>query len=129
MTYDLQADTGLWDRDALHSRLREVGMSRYHHKHPFHQHMNSGLLTPDQIRGWICNRFYYQQNIPIKDAAILSNCPLPEVRRVWPQRLIDQRHRPIRRVHRAHEVQVRRQPEIAPRIGQANGLLAVFQKV
>jgi pyrroloquinoline-quinone synthase len=28
-----------------------------------------------QIQGWVLNRFYYQANIPIKDAAILSNCP------------------------------------------------------
>jgi pyrroloquinoline-quinone synthase len=37
----------------------------------------------------VANRFYYQRNIPIKDAAILSNCPLPEVRRVWVRRLLD----------------------------------------
>jgi len=36
--------------------------------------MNSGAATPAQIRGWVANRFYYQVNIPIKDAAILSNC-------------------------------------------------------
>ena len=33
-----------------------------------------------QIRGWVANRFHYQRNIPIKDAAILSNCPDHEVR-------------------------------------------------
>ena len=26
--------------------------------------------TPEQIRGWVANRFYYQLNIPLKDAAI-----------------------------------------------------------
>src|SRR5205814_1222881 len=29
------------------------------------------------------------QNIPIKDAVILSNCPLREVRRVWIHRILD----------------------------------------
>ena len=30
-----------------------------------------------------------QRNIPVKDAAILSNCPQREVRRVWIHRVID----------------------------------------
>jgi pyrroloquinoline-quinone synthase len=37
----------------------------------------------------VANRFYYQQSIPLKDAAILSNCPLPEVRRSWIHRIVD----------------------------------------
>jgi len=37
--------------------------------------MNAGACSREQIRGWICNRFYYQISIPLKDAAILSNCP------------------------------------------------------
>ena len=35
------------------------------------------------------NRFYYQKCIPLKDAAILSNCPDVRVRREWIQRIID----------------------------------------
>src|SRR5207245_8717082 len=35
------------------------------------------------------NRFYYQKSIPLKDAAILSNCPEISVRRVWIQRILD----------------------------------------
>src|SRR5205085_10751986 len=46
-------------------------------------------LAPEAIRGWVANRFYYQRNIPIKDAAIISNCPLQEVRRLWLHRIID----------------------------------------
>ncbi|MGH8101787.1 MAG: hypothetical protein ACREIW_10860, partial [Chthoniobacterales bacterium] len=38
---------------------------------------------------WMANRFYYQRNIPIKDAAIISNCPLREVRRIWLHRIVD----------------------------------------
>lgn len=81
--------TCVWDRDTFLQKLQQVGKSRYHHLHPFHAQMNAGKLTPTQIRGWIANRFYYQQNIPIKDAAILSNCPLPEVRRRWLHRIVD----------------------------------------
>jgi pyrroloquinoline-quinone synthase len=79
-----------WDRQAFLTALRAVGEGHYHDKHPFHRRMNAGGLMPEQVRSWVANRFYYQRNIPIKDAAILSNCPLPEVRRVWVQRLLDQ---------------------------------------
>ncbi len=80
---------GSWDQSTFLARLRAVGQDRYHDKHPFHRRMNSGELNPDQLRAWVANRFYYQRNIPIKDAAILSNCPLPEVRRIWVRRLLD----------------------------------------
>ena len=63
--------------------------SRYHHLHPFHQRMNAGELTPAEVRRWVVNRFYYQKSIPLKDAAILSNCPEVEVRREWIGRIID----------------------------------------
>ena len=51
--------------------------------------MAEGALTPEQIRGWVANRFYYQVKIPQKDGAILSNCPDREVRRRWLQRVLD----------------------------------------
>lgn len=63
--------------------------TRYHHLHPFHQRMNAGALTASEIRRWVANRFYYQTNIPLKDAAILANCPHLEIRRAWIQRIID----------------------------------------
>jgi pyrroloquinoline-quinone synthase len=62
---------------------------RYHDQHPFHVRMNAGRLSPRQIQGWIANRFYYQENIPRKDAAILANCPDLEVRRRWIRRIVD----------------------------------------
>ncbi len=61
----------------------------YHDQHPFHVNMNEGRLSRRQIRGWVANRFYYQENIPRKDAAILANCPDREVRRRWVRRLVD----------------------------------------
>jgi pyrroloquinoline-quinone synthase len=86
----MQSDAApLWDRDTFLSHLRAVGEGRYHNLHPFHKVMNSGQLTPEQVRGWVANRFYYQQAIPIKDAAIISNCPVREVRRLWLHRITD----------------------------------------
>jgi pyrroloquinoline-quinone synthase len=77
-----------WTRAEFEQKLREKGAG-YHIHHPFNVRMNTGKLTPDQIRGWVANRFYYQISIPLKDAAILSNCPDREVRRQWIQRIID----------------------------------------
>jgi pyrroloquinoline-quinone synthase len=51
--------------------------------------MNEGKLAPEAVRGWVANRYYYQINIPIKDAAILSNCPLRDVRRQWIDRIVE----------------------------------------
>jgi pyrroloquinoline-quinone synthase len=61
----------------------------YHSMHSFHVRMNEGRLDRRQIQGWTANRFYYQVNIPRKDAAILSNCPDREVRRRWIRRIHD----------------------------------------
>ena len=78
-----------WDQNTFTARLREVGSLSYHDKHPFHISMNSGQLGRESIRAWVINRFYYQTQIPVKDAAILSNCPHREVRRLWLHRIID----------------------------------------
>jgi pyrroloquinoline-quinone synthase len=81
--------TQFWDRVTFVEKLREIGAGAYHDKHPFHVTMNEGRLSSEAVRGWVANRFYYQRSIPIKDAAILSNCPLPEVRRIWIHRIAD----------------------------------------
>ncbi len=78
-----------WNRGTFTANLRKVGASAYHDKHPFHVLMNSGRLGREALRTWVANRFYYQLNIPIKDAAIVSNCPLREVRRLWLHRIVD----------------------------------------
>lgn len=62
---------------------------RYHDQHPFHRKMNEGKLSPGQVRGWVANRFYYQESIPRKDAAIIANCPDRDVRRRWVRRILD----------------------------------------
>lgn len=73
-------------------QFREALLSKgalYHIHHPFHKAMYQGKCSPEQIRAWVANRFYYQISIPIKDAAILSNCRHPEIRRQWVQRILD----------------------------------------
>jgi len=77
-----------WTADEFVERLRGQG-SRYHNLHPFHVRMDAGELTRDELQRWVANRFYYQRCIPVKDAAILSNCPEIDVRREWIKRIID----------------------------------------
>ena len=74
--------------DELIARLRAQG-ARYHDAHPFHRRMDAGELSREELQRWVANRFYYQRCIPLKDAAILANCPEVEVRRVWIQRIVD----------------------------------------
>jgi pyrroloquinoline-quinone synthase len=77
-----------WTRQEFEGELRARG-DRYHIHHPFQVRMNAGHCTREQVQGWVCNRFYYQISIPLKDAAILSNCPDREVRRQWIRRIVD----------------------------------------
>jgi len=77
-----------WTRQEFEQRLRDKGRA-YHIHHPFNVMLNSGRAQPEQIRGWVANRFYYQISIPIKDAAVLSNCDDRAVRRNWVQRILD----------------------------------------
>ena len=74
--------------EALAEGLRAFSIS-YYANHPFHQLMHEGRLTPRQLQGWVTNRLAYQRAIPRKDAAIISNCPDPDVRREWMQRIVD----------------------------------------
>ncbi len=78
----------MWTREEFEARLRALLEERYHHRHPFHQKMHEGRLSPRQLRGWIANRFYYQEQIPVKDALLLAKMPR-EYRRLWIRRIID----------------------------------------
>ena len=77
-----------WSKEEFEQRLR-AKETLYHIHHPLHVAMNSGQCTQQQIQGWVANRYYYQINIPIKDANILANCTEPGVRRLWVQRILD----------------------------------------
>jgi pyrroloquinoline-quinone synthase len=77
-----------WTRAEFEAQLRAKGRA-YHIHHPFNVLLNTGGASPEQVRHWVANRYYYQIAIPIKDAAVLSNCPDPQVRRGWVQRILD----------------------------------------
>ncbi|MEV7092268.1 pyrroloquinoline-quinone synthase PqqC [Amycolatopsis sp. NPDC051045] len=61
---------------------------RYWGTHPFHHRLHAGELDERALRIWAANRWYYQRVLPQKDAAIISNCPLPEIRRQWLDRIV-----------------------------------------
>ena len=66
-----------------------MGEERYHDKHPFHQRLVAGTLDRAAVQAWVANRYYYQKQIPVKDAAILVNLPSASYRRVWISRIYD----------------------------------------
>ncbi len=71
------------------TRLRQIGADRYHDKHPFHDLLHGGKCSPDQVRAWVINRYYYQHSIPMKDAAFMSRVEDPDLRRIWRSRIED----------------------------------------
>ena len=77
-----------WSRDEFEARLRERGRA-YHIHHPYNVMLNTGKASREQVQGWVANRLCYQLAIPVKDGAVLSNCPDRAVRRGWVQRILD----------------------------------------
>lgn len=75
-------------RQQFIQRLRRLGLSRYQDKHPFTEILNEGKLTKTQLQAYILNWYYFEKMIPQKDAGIISNCPIPEVRRIWVSRIL-----------------------------------------
>jgi pyrroloquinoline-quinone synthase len=73
----------------LERRLRRIGAERYHHRHPFNVRMHEGRLSPEELRGWVRNRYYYQTRIPVKDGMILAKSSEATFRREWIQRIRD----------------------------------------
>jgi len=71
------------------ARLRAIGAERYHHRHPFNLRMHAGVLSRDELRSWVANRYYYQTRIPLKDGLILAKSGDPAFRRGWIGRIHD----------------------------------------
>ena len=75
--------------DELEAALRRIGAERYHNLHPFHRLLHDGKCSRAQVQAWALNRYYYQSQIPVKDATLLARLPTPELRREWRRRIVD----------------------------------------
>ena len=75
--------------EQLEARLREIGATRYHDRHPFHKLLHGGRLDKGQVQAWALNRFCYQAAIPRKDASLIGRCDDRELRREWIHRISD----------------------------------------
>ena len=51
-----RSDQPAWTAEEFESKLRERGRA-YHIHHPFNVLLNTGGATPEQVRGWVANRF------------------------------------------------------------------------
>src|SRR5271165_2188042 len=83
------SDKPILSEAAFVAGFTAIGDERYHHQHPFHLLMHEGKLTRGQLQAWALNRCYYQEHIPIKDAAILARSEDPAFRLAWRKRILD----------------------------------------
>lgn len=89
MLYRVPPDSERWSPADFEARLRAVGTTRYHDKHPFNLRMHAGTLSREEVQTWVRNRYYYQTRIPVKDSAILTKAGDSAFRREWVRRLHD----------------------------------------
>jgi pyrroloquinoline-quinone synthase len=75
--------------DELEQALRDIGAERYHNRHPFHHRLHGGGCSKTEVQAWALNRYFYQSQIPIKDATVLSRMQEAALRREWRQRILD----------------------------------------
>lgn len=68
--------------DELRHALKTL-QYRYHSHHPFDKLLQSGMASRDMLAMWAANRYYYQDTIPRKDAAIIAHCRDSSVRAAW----------------------------------------------
>lgn len=73
----------------LEAALRQVGATRYHNLHRFHQRLHGGQCSKDEVRAWALNRYFYQSMIPVKDATVMAKMTDSALRREWRERIID----------------------------------------
>jgi pyrroloquinoline-quinone synthase len=73
-------------REEVAGSLRGLA-TRYWDRHPFHVRLHAGGCAPGEVRAWVANRWYYQRHLSQKNATIMANCPLPEVRLRWAARI------------------------------------------
>ena len=83
------ASTDTLDPTEFERRLRQIGVERYHDKHPFHRLLHEGALNQGQMQAWVLNRFYYQKIIPLKDASLMGRADDIDLRREWISRITD----------------------------------------
>jgi pyrroloquinoline-quinone synthase len=69
--------------------LTKRALIRDREAHPFTRLLVEGKLTPRQLRGWAVNWFYFENCMPRKDAAIISNCDVQSVRRLWVLKVLE----------------------------------------
>lgn len=77
----------MWTSAELERNLEGLLARCYHHRHPFNLRMHAGALSPDELRRWVANRYYYQQCIPVKDSLLLAKLP-EDARREWITRVL-----------------------------------------
>jgi len=79
---DVKPPNQSWSRDEFKEQINSLAY-RYHIHHPLDKFIMDGNATKELLQSWVANRYYYQSLIPMKDSAVLSNCPERDVRNAW----------------------------------------------
>jgi pyrroloquinoline-quinone synthase len=58
-------------------------------QHPFEQKLYRGECTPEEIKRWLINRYFFEETMMRKDCVILANSDNHEFRKVWVKRVLD----------------------------------------
>ena len=58
--------------------------------HPWDTLFRTGRCSAEQLQGWAKERYYFTQQVPIKEYSILYNCPHADVRRMWLPKAIEE---------------------------------------
>ena len=78
-----------WSKEEFVQQIENL-KDRYHDNHPLNKFFMDGKATQTLFASWAANRYYYQATIPLKDSAILANCPDIGIRQLWIKNVINQ---------------------------------------
>ena len=76
-------------KSAFRQALEDAIELRHSAVHPWSEAWTSGKLDRRQLAEWVKQHFHYVSHFAEWVAAVYANCPHPEVRRRWIQRILD----------------------------------------
>ena len=71
-----------------HMLVQAVGKTSVNRR-KFTQLLVEGKASKELLRGWAVNWYFFEKNVPRKDGAIISNCDLVNVRRLWVTKILE----------------------------------------
>jgi pyrroloquinoline-quinone synthase len=80
---------GGYTRDEFERMLVQAVGKTDVNRRRFTQLLVAGKASRELLRGWAINWYFFERNVPRKDGAIISNCDLVDVRRLWVTKILE----------------------------------------